>query len=259
MIGSIAEIHNRYLGPLVFAPYAVHLAARVEAHAPNDILELAAGTGIVTRELAKRLPSARIIATDANREMIDYAAQRLIDRNIVCRQADPQALPFADFSFDAVVCQFGAMFFSDKVAVYREARRVLRPGGVLLFNVWDRIEENQFADEVMHTVAALYPKDPPQFFVRTPYGYNDERTIRAHLRDAGFTQVRIAPVVHMSIAENARQVAIALCQGTPLRDEVELRGFKVDATTNAAAAAIARRFGVGPVEGYMRALVVEAT
>ena len=150
---------------------------------PRDVLETAAGTGVLTRALASRLaPSTRIVATDLNQPMLDQAAQRQQAAAVEWRQADALALPFADASFDVVACQFGAMFFPDKVQGYSEARRVLRPGGRFLFNVWDRIEENEFADVVTQALAEVFPDDPPRFMARTPHGHHDVGRIRDELQ-----------------------------------------------------------------------------
>ena len=157
--GSIPEIYDRFLVPLIFEPYAADLARRVAALAPRDVLETAAGTGVLTRALAAQLaPSTRIVATDLNQPMLDQAARRQQGGSVEWKQADALALPFDDRSFDVVACQFGVMFFPDKVQGYKEARRVLRPGGRFLFNVWDRIEENEFADVVTEALAERVPR-----------------------------------------------------------------------------------------------------
>ena len=184
--GSIPEIYDRLMVPLIFEPYAADLAERVAAVQPKEVLETAAGTGVVTRALASRLPAdVRIVATDLNPPMLDQAARRLSDARVEWRQADALALPFEDQSFGAVVCQFGAMFFPDKTQGYREAHRVLKPGGRFFFNVWDRIEANEFADVVTQTLAEMFPDDPPRFMARTPHGYHDEAQIRTELQAAG--------------------------------------------------------------------------
>ena len=173
--GSIPEIYDRYLVPLLFESYALDLAERVAKIEPQHLLETAAGTGVLTRAMAARLPAhTRIMATDLNQPMLDYAAARQPDpQRIDWRQADALALPFEDRSFDVVACQFGAMFFPDKIAAYREARRVLKPDGHFLFNVWDQISENEFADVVTEALAELFPQDPPRFLARTPHGYHE--------------------------------------------------------------------------------------
>ena len=186
--GSIPETYDRFLVPLIFESYARDLAERLARVEPREVLETAAGTGVLTRA-ASRLPAqARIVATDLNLPMLDHAQRRSHDGRITWRQADALALPFEDQSFDVVACQFGAMFFPDKVQGYREARRVLKPGGRFLFNVWDRISENEFADVVTQALATLFPQDPPRFMARIPHGYHDVEKIRKELMAAGFKE-----------------------------------------------------------------------
>jgi SAM-dependent methyltransferase len=259
--GSIPEFYDRLMVPLIFEPYARDLAERLAKAGPRDILEVAAGTGSLTRAIAAALPvEARIVASDISQPMLDRAATRLpADRRIAWRQADAAMLPFEDAAFDAVVCQFGAMFFPDKIQAYREVRRVLRPGGHFMFNVWDGIAENEFADVVTQALAPLFPNDPPGFMARTPHGYHDADQIRAELVAAGFTAMSVDTVQFISRASNAVDVAAAYCQGTPVRTEIETRGAAgLDAATKAAAAALERRFGKGPIEGRISALVIVA-
>jgi ubiquinone/menaquinone biosynthesis C-methylase UbiE len=258
--GSIPEIYDRFLVPLLFESYARDLAERVAAASPARVLETAAGTGVLTRALAARLPAhAAIAATDLNQPMLDRAATRLRDERVEWRQADALALPFADQTFDVVACQFGAMFFPDRVRGYVEARRVLTPAGRFFFNVWDRIADNEFADVVTDALAVVFPADPPRFMARTPHGYHDLNRIRADLADAGFVSVAIETVDAVSKAASPHDVAVAYCQGTPLRNEIEARdAARLEAATQAAADALARRFGSGPVEGRIRAHVIAA-
>ena len=260
--GSIPEIYERFLVPLIFEPYALDLSKRLAKADPRDVLETAAGTGVLTRAIASRLPSdARIVATDLNQPMLDHAKSRQpADSRIEWRQADALALPFEDGSFDAVACQFGVMFFPNKVQGYREARRVLKPGGHFFFNVWDAIEENDFADTVTQALSAVFPQDPPRFLARTPHGYQDEKQIRQELKAAGFTDVSFDAVDARSKAQSPRNPAVAYCQGTPLRNEIEARGAPgLEEATKQAADAMARRFGSGAVDGRIRAFVVSAS
>ncbi len=260
--GSIPEIYDRFLVPLIFEPYAIDLATTLAKGRPESVLEVAAGTGVVTRALAARLPAqTRLAATDLNPPMLDYAKARMApDARIEWRQADALALPFEDASFDSVACQFGVMFFPDKVQGYREARRVLKPGGRYVFNVWDRISENEFADVVTQALAELFPHDPPRFMARTPHGYHDPQRIREELAAAGFADVAVDAVEHRSRAASPRDPAIAYCQGTPLRNEIVDRdAARLDDATDRAAEALARRFGRGAVDGRIRALAITAT
>jgi ubiquinone/menaquinone biosynthesis C-methylase UbiE len=259
--GSIPEIYDRFLVPLIFEPYAVDLAGRIAGAQPHDVLETAAGTGVLTRALASRFAAnVRMTATDLNQPMLDQAAAKQSqDRRITWRQADALALPFEDESFDVVACQFGAMFFPDKVQGYREARRVLKPGGRFCFNVWDRIEENDFADVVTQALAAIFPRDPPLFMARTPHGYHAPDLIRQQLTAAGFAKIAIDAVGHRSQAPSPRDPAVAYCQGTPLRNEIEARDkSRLEEATDKAAEALARRFGTGAIDGRIRAFVITA-
>lgn len=257
--GSIPELYDSALVPLLFAAYADDIAQRVATLAPRQVLETAAGTGVVTRALARQLPpQATIVATDLNAPMLDRAAAIGTARPVQWRAADATKLPFDDASFDVVVCQFGVMFFPDKPAAFAESRRVLRAGGTLLFNVWDRIEENDFAATVTEALAAVFGDDAPRFLARTPHGYHDPATIMRDLAAGGFAAApRIETVSARSHADRAEQAAIALCQGTPLRNEIEARaGATLAEATAACSAALTARFGSGPVVGRMRAHVV---
>jgi ubiquinone/menaquinone biosynthesis C-methylase UbiE len=259
--GSIPELYERLLVPLIFECYARDLAARVAAATPNDVLEIAAGTGVVTRAMAARLPAgARIVATDLNQPMLDEAAKRLPgDARVTWQQADALALPFPDASFDVVACQFGAMFFPDKVAAYRQARRVLRSSGRFIFNVWDKIADNEFADVVTAALAEIFPHDPPRFMARTPHGYHDVEQIRRELNAAGFSDIAADAMEETSRAPSPRDAAMAYCEGTPLRNEIEARDAAgLERATAHATGALARRFGNGPIEGRIRAVVISA-
>jgi SAM-dependent methyltransferase len=181
-----------------------------------------------------------------------------MQRSVEWRQADATQLPFGDGEFDVVVCQFGAMFFPDKPGAFAEARRVLRPGGVFMFNVWDRIEKNEFVHTVMGALEALYPEDPPRFMVRSPHGYFDTDTISRDLALGGFAcKARFDRLAVRSRAASARSAAIGYCQANPMRAEIESHGpGSLAEATDAAEAALVRRFGTGPIEGGIQALVV---
>ena len=258
--GSIPAIYARDLVPLIFQPYADDVADRVAALAPGRVLEVAAGTGVVTRALDARLPpSTSLVASDLNAPMLAHAQAQPIGRRVTWRQADAMALPFDDGSFDAVACQFGAMFFPDKERAFAEARRVLAAGGHFVFNVWDRVETNPFPHAVEVEIARLFPADPPDFLTRVPHGYHDIARIRADLASAGFTAPARIDTLTFTLRATARQLAIAFCQGTPLRNEIEVRnGPTLEAVTDAVALGLEERFGPDLLEGPIQAHVVEA-
>ena len=259
--GSIPEIYDRRLVPLIFEEFADDLAQRAASFAPINVLETAAGSGVVTRALAPRLSAdASYTVTDLNLPMLDYAATRQpADPRVRWLKADALALPFEDATFDLVCCQFGVMFFPDRQVGYREAKRVLRPGGRFLFNVWDRIEENVFANDVTNALAELFPDDPPRFMARTPHGYHDVALIRRDLETAGFAGVLVETRARQSRASSPRDPAVAYCQGTPLRNEIEARDpGKLGAATDHAASVIANRHGTGAVAAKIQAHIVLA-
>jgi len=261
--GSVPELYESHMVPLIFAPYADDMARRAAALSPRRVLETAAGTGVVTRALARALPSeTEITATDLNPPMLARAQALGTVRPVQWQLADAQALPFDDASFDLVVCQFGAMFFPDKPGAFAEARRVLRPGGTLLFNVWDSLERNEFTATVMEALAGLFPDDPPRFMARTPHGYSDIEAIRRDVAAGGFTEEpRIETVARRSRAPSPLHPAVAICQGTPMRDEIVKRGGEqgLDAATRAAEALLSQRYGAGEIESWIQAHVVTVT
>jgi SAM-dependent methyltransferase len=257
--GSIPKLYETYLVPLIFEPYAMDVANRLASRSPARVLEIAAGTGVVTRHLASVLPeSVSIIATDLNQPMLDMASAIGTRRPVEWRQADAMHLPFQDGTFDAVLCQFGVMFFPDKSKAFSEARRVLRSGGVFILSVLDRIDENEFADSVTTALECLFPGDPPRFLARIPHGYYDRPTIKRDLANGGFMRApHISTVAARSRATSPQVPAVAYCQGTPLRNEIEARdASRLGEATDIAAEAVARRFGPGPVDGKIQAHIV---
>lgn len=259
--GSIPEIYDKYLVPLIFEPYAEDLVTRLNDLGPSALLEIAAGSGVVTRAMAKHLPaSVSITASDLSEAMLDKARSIGTARPVDWRQADVMDLPFEDATFDVAVCQFGVMFFPDRRAAFAEVARVLRPGGVFLFSVWDNLEENEFAAVVTSSLSTLLGDDSPTFLVRTPHGYFDEATIQADVAAGGFSSpAGFDAVEARSRADTAEIPAIAYCHGTPLRSLLEQRGPEMlAAATAAATAAIEERFGAVDIDGKTRAYVVTA-
>jgi ubiquinone/menaquinone biosynthesis C-methylase UbiE len=260
-VGSIPEFYDTYLVPLIFEAYANDLAKRISSLNPKSVLEMAAGSGVVPRALAPHLDAeARYVVTDLNQPMLDHASNKQgPDERIEWKQVDALDLPFEDNSFDVAACQYGVMFFPDRIKGYSEARRVLKAGGRYIFSVWDEIGTNEFANVVTTAAAAVFPNDPPNFLPRTPHGYSDQKVIRDELVKAGFSNVEIVTVEETSKAPSPRHPAIAYCQGTPLRNEIEQRDAELlEHVTECAAEAISRRYGNGEVEAKIQAHIVTA-
>ena len=259
-VGGMPSFYDHHMRELMFQPYADDIAVRLADMMAGTLLETAAGTGIVTATLAALLPpTVEIVATDLNQPMLDYAMTKPGMERVRFQQADAQALPFPDAYCDVVVCQYGVMFFPDRVQGFREAHRVLKPGGLLVFNVWDSRDVNPMADAVIVALERRYPAHPSWFVERTPMGYSDPSLIRADLRAGGFADCLIETVIKTGRAPNPRGPAEGLCHGTPLRAEIEaLDPGGLNAATDAAAAAIAERCGAGAFETPLQALVITA-
>lgn len=259
---SVSEVYDELLVPLIFDPYADELVQRLREMESGSVLEVAAGTGVVTRRLASVLPAAvSITATDLSQPMIDRATRIGTERAVEWRQADVMSIPFAPSSFDVVVCQFGVMFFEPKRDAFAEVRRVLHPGGRFLFSVWDGLEANEFIDVVAHSLASAFPDDPPTFIERVPHGYHDSEQIVADLRAGGFdSQPSIERIEYVSRAATADHVATACCTGTPIRAELErLRPGGLAEIVAMVTAALEARFGSRDLEGRISAQVVSVT
>jgi len=259
-VGTIPAHYDRDLGPLIFADYAADTARRVAALGPTRVLETAAGTGIVTRRLCDLLPAwAHITATDLNAPMLEVARAKFEPgEQVGFRPADATALPFPEGAFDAVVCQFGLMFFPDQRNGHREARRVLAPGGHHVFSVWDSHRHNPFGRIAYETVAGFFPSDPPQFY-QVPFSCHGIDPIKEALVDVGFTDIRIAVVrVEKQIPE-AAAFARGIVHGNPLIDQIRARGgVDIDGVVDALTAALHREFGADPGRMPLQAIVFEA-
>lgn len=256
-VGSIPELYDRHLGPVLFEPYARDLAARVPGDA-RRILEVAAGTGRVTKHLVERLPpDGELVATDLNPPMIDEGKRRVADERVRWEVADAQALGGAR-EFDVVVCQFGLMFVPDKSLALTEMRRVLRPGGTLLLSTWDELENNP-ATKLLHELAyAAVPADPPTF-MKTPFSMGDAGALKALVEAAGFAQVRVETVATTGESTSAADLATGLVRGNPLYNQLVERNVDADALQAEVAAALARKFGERPCRMPQSAHVVTAT
>lgn len=216
---STPELYDRYMGPLLFAPYAEHVAKEAARLQPDRILETAAGTGIVTRAISAALPAAEIVATDVNPAVVEFAARQFDSARVTFQAADAQQLPFDDESFDLVLCLFGIMFFPDKIRANEEARRVLRPGGRYTLVTFNQLALNPIPRAAGEAVATLFPEDP-HYMERGPFNYTDAAAVEHDLRSAGFQTVEVETVELSSIV-SARDAAHGIVLGSPFRAEIE--------------------------------------
>jgi len=257
--GSIPKLYETHLVPLIFAPYAADLAKRLGSRRVSRVLEVAAGTGVATRALASALPDGvSIVATDLNQAMLDQAAAVGTRRAVEWKQADAQQLPFADGTFDAVVCQFGVMFFPDRAAGMAEAFRVLRPGGRFLVSVWDRLEDNPVPRITHETVATFFASDAPQFYT-VPFSMHEPSILQGLLEGAGFTDIVWQRLDGAGTSPSAHEAALGLIEGNPIylsimeRQPAALRAIKAAVATNVAAA-----LGDNPVRCPLRMVLFTA-
>jgi SAM-dependent methyltransferase len=251
--GSMPEFYDRFLVPLMFAPFARHMAKCLDGMPAGDLLEIAAGTGIVARELVRTLPEAvQITATDINPAMVDQARTHADMDRVTWRDADAANLPFADQSFDKVVCQFGVMFFPDKHAAFREIRRVLRPGGEFLFNVWG--DRDGTIMRLSSEVGGRFLNRPWESLLAPEY--NDAEAVISDLAQAGFGKCAVEQVDARFIAASAQQAAIATCHGGLLRHHIDtVMPHRLDEITSAVADAIRTAFGTGRIDSPLRAIL----
>lgn len=256
--GSVPERYDELLVPLIFNDYADEIVQRVHVASGVRVLEIACGTGVVTRKLRERLPEdTALIATDLSADMQAIAIANLHGvKGITFEIQDGTAMTYTENSFDEVVCQFGIMFYPDRPAGYAEAARVLKPGGKFIFNVWDSLENNPLfalADRALHT---LIPDNPPPF-LQIPFGCHDINEIRTALQDAGFGRINISVLPGTSRSDSARKVARTFVEGTPLA--MALAEFGVDRCKDELESAIAAEYGNGPIAAPMQAIAFEAT
>lgn len=253
-VGSMPEVYDRCLGPALFTPYARHLAAMAGAldPPPRDVLELAAGTGLLTSALVGSLPGARVISTDLNPAMVQWGARHVPGAE--WRTADATSLDFPDDSFDLVACQFGVMFFPDRPVAFAEVARVLRPGGTFLFTTWDEVGATTVANTLVDALASVLPDQPPTFVVRIPHGYADPARVAADVAAGGLRLDSLDRVVLTGHAPSARSVAEGFGLGTPLRFALEERG-NLDELVRALGDEMTRRLGPGSISGELAAFV----
>ncbi len=260
-VGEIPGNYDRYLGPVFFHGYADDLAGRLTLKPDMRVLETACGTGIVTRRLLDRMRGHGVlVATDLNEAMLAHGRSHIAAEPglLEGQTADATKLPFPDGSFDAVVCQFGLMFFPDKAAGIGEAFRVLKPGGRYLFNVWDVMARNPLARIAHETVASFFPADPPTFYT-VPFSLHDPEPIQALLGQAGFGQIAWTHLEKTGTSPSASDAVTGLIDGNPIRDAImKRRPEALGEIKQAVAAKVAAELGDKPVRIPLRALVFTA-
>lgn len=253
--GSMPDAYDRWLAPVMFRPYAIELAKRAAALEPARLLEVAAGTGVATKELLEALPHTVVTATDLNPAMVEFGARQAPRAR--WQQADALDLPFPDAEFDLVVCQFGVMFFPDKPAAFRQARRVLTAEGHLLLTAWDAVQANALAAALVSSLERVFRENPPTFVAAVPHGYSDLAIITADLATAGMKVIVAETLILPGRAESAADFARGLCTGSPLRFALEARG-DLDHNTEMIAEDMEAHLGPGPVSGQLAAHVIDA-
>jgi SAM-dependent methyltransferase len=257
--GDIPRFYDKHLGPIIFQDYAADLARRAAAVPAADVLEIAAGTGVSTLALRQALPaSTRIIATDLNAPMLEIARAKLAgDANVDLRQADAMALPFDEAAFDLIAIQFGVMFFPDKRAAFAEARRVLKPGGTLLFNVWSKMTANPFAEVANAAGQRFLPDNPPKFYL-TPFGYANTDQARADLAAGGFADIAHEMVRIDKLVPDWRHFAEGTIYGNPMLADLQAGGVDADDVVDYITEQLASRFGPSPSRMPLEAIVYSA-
>lgn len=222
--GSVPYNYDQYLGPLLFEPYAMDLFERLQGKTYQRILELACGTGRVTRYLAELVKEqGQLFATDLNPDMLQVASQKADDGRIQWRVVNAHDIPYDSNFFDVVVCQFGIMFFKEKPRALAGIYRILKPGGVFLFSTWDHVEHNAAACITQEVLSEFFPDDPPDFLDKGPYSLFDPGEIKALLEKAGFTAIDITTVSKVGMISSADQVALGIVDGSPLTSYLEER------------------------------------
>jgi SAM-dependent methyltransferase len=257
--GLDTDLYDSILGPAQLEAIAAELVRRLPANPGGDVLELACGTGVLTRQIRERLdPARRLVATDLAPAMIEFAQRKLGSQGIEWRQADMAALPFADGSFGAVACSLGIMFVPAKERAYAEARRVLREGGQLMLTTWSGLADNPQARIVAEVIEALFPGDAEMQFARIPMSYCDLQVIRSHLAEGRLREVSIEKKAIPIRCESALRYATGVIKGTPRALLIRERGRSVDEVVERAAQALARAGGDAPFALTAHILVIEA-
>ena len=244
--GDIPTHYDTGLGPNLFTDFGDRLTGAACDGPATKVIELAAGTGIVSRKLRDSLRrESSLLVTDLNAPMLEVARRKFArGENVDFAVADAMELAFEDSEFDLMVCQFGVMFFPDKVASFREAARVLKPGGRYVFNVFSAMQENPYSQIAYCIPAQFFSGEPPGFY-KVPFHYGNPDVVRKDLAAAGWRDVTHETIRLRKKIASPEDFARGLVYGNPLIDEIRSRGG-VDPETVAAAVLRALHVTFGP-------------
>jgi ubiquinone/menaquinone biosynthesis C-methylase UbiE len=254
-----AELYDQYLGPMFFEPYAIEIASRIEPSSTQVALELAAGTGRVTRHLRHRLSlPAKLIASDISEDMLRVAKEKLKDENIDWQIIDAQQLPFETNSIDLVVCCFGLMFVPDRLKAVSEVYRVLRTGGMFIFSTWDKLE-TVGASSVYRNIVKQYLTGPLPPSYDLPTSMHDESIIKPLLLDAGFSKISIEKVSKQSYCSSAKEAAEGLTMRGAIYHEIMSRNPEsIGEIKNLVEKELSEKYGAAPMIAPMSAVISQA-
>lgn len=255
--GTVPANYEKYLGPFLFEPYALDMAGRLQDKQYPAILEIACGTGRVTNHLSTSVQHDTLTATDLNPDMIEVAKKIVPNPAIRWMTADAVALPFDDHSFDAVVCQFGIMFFPDKLKGLQEMHRVLKAGGKLIFNTWDKLENLPAVHLGRKVIDSFFETDPPEFY-NIPFSMHDDNELKALMQDAKFKNIKISLVIKEGVSASAADLARGMVEGSPMYVSIiEKNPALVEPMKEQVEKVVGEKFGHKPLKCHLQAWVCE--
>ena len=221
---SAAEIYDDFFVPALFGAWAGPLCEAAEVGAGHAVLDVACGTGATTRDAARRVgPQGHVVGLDLNEGMLDVARSRA--PAIAWTQAPAEALPFADETFDRVLCQFGLMFFDDRSTALREMIRVLRPGGRLALSVWDDADTSPGYAAMIALIDNMFGSEAADA-LRAPFVLGDRQTLRGVLDGGGLAEADIQTVQGTARFASIREWVRLDVRGWTLSDYIDDAGFE---------------------------------